>query len=31
VSSLYYAYSKDLRNSGATFAKATTQAYADAE
>jgi len=27
VTSLYYAFSKDLKNSGATFAKATTEAY----
>jgi len=31
VSSLYYAYSKDLRNSGATFALGTTQAFSDAD
>jgi len=28
VSSIYYAYSKDLRNSGATYAIGTTEAYA---
>lgn len=27
VTTLYYAFSKDLKNSGATFARATTQAY----
>jgi len=31
VSSLYYAYSKDLRNSGATYAIGTTEAYAAAD
>jgi len=31
VTSLYYQYSKDLKNSGATFAKATTKAYEDSD